>query len=373
MQPALFQHPFLSMKFFKAGSLSLLFKGRRPMTTIPRMATHTLTPSEQMLKMICGNWISQSIYAVSVLGIADKLHYGPQTTQQLAKATGVHETSLNRLLRGLASVDVFVNKDNTWHLTPLGQTLRSDAPDSMKAYAIKGGSYFNYEPWAHVLDAVKTGEPVFKNIFGKEIWEYMGDNEEANKIYNESMKSFSGNKNEKVVSSFDFSVVKSIVDVGGGNGSFSRAIMSVNPHINSTVFDLPHVVAETEKQFKNSEFSSRLQFASGDMFESVPKGADAYVLRHIIHDHNEENCKRILKSCYDAMRADSKLLLVEMVIPDDNEYFYGKLLDLQMMVIYSGRERTAEEYRQLLSANGFSLSKIYPSGTTLSIVEAIKM
>ena len=330
--------------------------------------------TETLTQMIVGTWVSRAIYVVAELGIADLLKDGPHSSEEIATATGVDARALYRLLRALASVSVFAEgSPGYFELTPLAECLQSDRNDSLRAYAIKFGQAWDWQPWGYVLESVKTGKPVFKNVFGMEIFEYLAENPEAARIYNEAMSSFSGKRSAAITAGYDFSSIHNLVEVGGGHGSLLASILNANLTMKGVLFDLPHTIKAARQLIEAEGLLERCELVSGNFFESIKSGGDAYLLKHIIHDWSDEQAIAILKNCHRAMLDRGKLLVVEMVIPRGNEPFFGKLLDLQVLVNYQGGcERTEAEYQALFEAAGFSLTKIVTTVCPLSVIEGVR-
>lgn len=308
------------------------------------------------------------------LGIADLLKDGSKSNDELAITTGVDAKSLYRLLRALASVGIFAEGiSGYFELTPLAECLQSDRNNSLRAYAIKSGQAWEWQPWGYLLESVKTGKPVIKNIFGMDIFDYLANDASAAKLYNQAISNFSEKQDVAITSGYNFSFIRNLVEVAGGRGTLIASILKANLTMQGILFDLPHVVADTKPLIEALELQDRCQLVGGNFFESVPTGGDAYLLRYIIHDWDDERAITILKNCYEAMQSNGRVLLVEMVIPQGNEPFYGKLLDLQMLLNYGGRERTEVEYQVLLETAAFLLTKIYPVAAPVSVIEAIRL
>lgn len=330
--------------------------------------------TQTLKQMIVGSWITQGIYVVAQLGIADLLKDSPKSYDELATKTGVNARSLYRLLRALASVGLFAEGGSGYfELTPLAEGLQSDHTDSLRGYAIKSGQTWEWLPWGNLFESVKTGKPMFKNIFGMERFDYLVNDPSAAKIYIQAISSFSDKQDTAIAAGYDFSSIHKLVEVAGGSGTLIASILKANLTMQGILFDLPHVVADAKPLIEGFGLQNRCQLVGGNFFESVPRGGDAYLLRYIIHDWDDERALIILKNCYQAMQPNSKLLLVEMIIPEGNEPFFGKLLDLQMLLNYGGRERTEAEYQVLLKTAGFSLTKIYPVAPPVSVIEAIRL
>lgn len=331
-------------------------------------------PPMQMMQMITAYWVSQSIYAAARLGIADQLKTGPRSYLELATLTGAHAPSLYRLLRALASVGVFAETEaGLFTLTPLSHCLRSDVPESVRDASIMVGDPEHYSSWGNILHSVQTGQSGFENIYGKNVFEYYAENPEPAAVFDRAMTSFSSVEIAAVIAEFDFSGIRTLVDVAGGHGRLLLAILDANPTMQGILFDQPDVIDRAKPQVVAQAASNRCQWVAGNFFESVPAGADAYLMKHIIHDWDDERAIAILKRCHEAMADNGRVLLVEQVIPPGNEPFMGKLLDVNMLVMCpGGKERTANEYRSLLEAAGFRLNRIVPTSGLMSVVEGIK-
>jgi hypothetical protein len=324
--------------------------------------------------MITGYWISQAIYVAAKLGIADLLKDGPKTDDELAQATGAHPRSLYRLLRALASVRVFAEaEDGRFGLTPLGEYLQTGIPGSVRALTINHGERL-YRPWGDLLHSVRTGETAFNHIFGMDVWQYATQNPEAVAIFNEAMTELTTQISTAVVAAYAFSRSSKIVDIGGGNGALILSILQANPQMSGVLFDLPHVIESAKKHLDAAGLTGRCAVVAGDFFASVPSGGDTYILKNIIHDWDDEHALKILQNCHRAMAENGKLLLVEGIIPPGNEPSFGKLVDLNMLVMAGGGERTEAEYRALLAAAGFQLTNVVPlqSPLSFSVIEGVR-
>jgi O-methyltransferase domain/Dimerisation domain len=329
-------------------------------------------PPVTLLQMMTGYWVSQAVYVAAKLGIADLLVDGPVGCDDLAAATRTHAPSLQRTLRALASVGVFSEvAPGRFALTPPATLLRSATPDSMRALAIMYGEE-QYRAWGDFLHSVRTGQPAFEHQFGMGIFEYYTKNPEASAVFNEAMTGWTARLAGAVVDSYDFSPFGTVVDVGGNQGTLLTAILRSHPSTRGVLFDLPHVVAAAEPVLAKAGVDDRCARLGGDFFEAVPTGGDAYVLASILHDWDDSRCTAILTRCRSAMPAHGKLLIVELVLPAGrDEPFLGKWVDLHMLVMASGRERTAAEYGKLLQVGGFELSRVVPTPAGPSIVEAV--
>jgi hypothetical protein len=326
-----------------------------------------------MLQLIAGFWVSRALYIAAKLGIADLLKGGPKNSEELAQATGMHLPSLYRVLRALASVGVFAEDGHgRFTLTPLAATLRTDVPGSLRAFAIAELGEDHYPAWGEVLHSIKTGEIAFDHLFGMDVWQYRAQHPEEGRIFDEAMASFSSVVNAAIVDSYDFSSLGTIVDVGGGDGSLIASILQANPGMKGVLFDLPHVVAGARRRIEAEGLAERCEVVAGDAFTSVPSGGDAYLLKWIIHDWDDERSVAILKNCHRAMAAHGKLLLVEAVIPHGNTPSFHKFMDLNMLVMTGGRERSEAEYRVLLEAAGFRLTRVILTQSEMSVIEGAR-
>jgi ubiquinone/menaquinone biosynthesis C-methylase UbiE len=331
-----------------------------------------LSTHQQLDQMITGYWISQAIYAAAKFGIADLLKDGPKTVGDLAGATSTNPDALYRLLRALASVGIFAEGDaRRFSLTPLAEPLRSDVAGSKRALALMSGDE-QFRTWAEIDYSICTGKVAFEKVFGKPVFDYLGEHPDKARIFDAAMVGIHGRESNAILSAYDFSVFGVVADIGGGNGSQITEILKKHSRMRGILFDLPHVIERATERIQASSLLDRCKLVAGSFFDTIPDGADAYVLRHIIHDWDEEKCLTILRNCHRAMRPASKLLVIESVIPPGNESFHGKFLDLVMLLIPGGKERTENEYRALFERAGFELTRIVPTGSEVSIVEGQK-
>ncbi len=328
-------------------------------------------PHVQVVQMASGHIIAKAIYVLAELGIADHLKDGARSSDEIAEATGMHPPSLYRLMRNMTGFGFFVEEEGKrFSLAPLGEALRSDAPGHARSTVRTFAGPVMWEPLGEFLHSVKTGETGVEKVFGQPIFEYLSTRPEEATLFNETMIGVHGGEPPAVAAAYDFSGIQKLVDVGGGTGNLLTTILQAHPHLEGLLYDLPHVAAEAREEIAKKGLSDRCEVAEGSFFESVPEGGDAYMMSHIIHDWNEDQCVQILENCRKAMNKESKLLLVEMVIPAGNEFHPSKLLDLIMLTIPGGKERTADEYADLFSKAGFELTGIVPTASPVSVVEA---
>lgn len=327
-------------------------------------------PASAMQRLVVGFQVSQAINVAATLGIADLLAGGSRTSDQLAEATGTHPTALYRLLRALASVNVLQElADRSFALTPLGERLRSDVPGSIAGTAAYIGRPYIWQVWAELLYSVRTGENAFRHVHGTDLWTYRASHPEENAIFNRSMASNAGRWSVAFGAAYDFGRFHTLVDVGGGDGTLLAAILAAHPGLNGVVFDQPHVVARAPALLAEAGVAERCRVVGGDFFAAVPSGGDAYVLRAVIHDWEDEEAGRILAAIRQAIRVDGTLLLIERVLAPPNEGPEGKFSDLNMLIGAGGHERSPEAFATLLAAARFQLSRIVPAGL-YSVIEA---
>ena len=327
-------------------------------------------PAEVMHDLIFGAWISQGITAVVDLGVADALAGGPLPLDELASKVGADPDALGRLLRALVSKGVFAQRvDGRYELTPPADLLRSDAPTSMAALARFIGSPQHREHWSLLPEAIKTGAAVIPGLRGKSFFDYLGDEPEFGRIFNDAMTSGSGLSTGPVVEAYDFTQFSTIVDVAGGHGRLLAAILTSAPNAQGILYDLPEVIAGAPPLLREMHVAERVRLAEGSFFDSVPAGGDAYVLKHIIHDWDDDASVHILRNLRSAAAAGAALLLVETVVPDDDSESNAKWTDMEMLLVNNGRERTAGEYRHLFDQAGFQMIGVVDTGSRFSIIE----
>jgi hypothetical protein len=327
-------------------------------------------PARAIMRLITGFWTSQAIHVAAKLRLADRVKDGPKSAADLAAATGTHAPSLYRLLRMLAGHGIFAeDSQGRFALTPLAECL-CDTPLSQYAVAVMMGDE-HYRAWGDLLYSVRTGKPAFDAIYGKPVFDYLAEHADQAKIFDQAMTGFHGPETQAMVDAYDFSGLNTLIDIGGGNGSLITTVLRKYPSMKGVVYDLPNVVARTAEYLKTAGVADRCRTIAGSFFESIPPGGDAYLMRHIIHDWTDEQCRTILGHCRKAMSPHARLLVIEMVIPPGNTPAFGKLLDLNMLVLPGGQERTEAEYRALYQAAGFRLSRIVPTAMEVSIVEGV--
>ncbi len=324
--------------------------------------------ADQLLAMASGAWVTQMIHVAAELGLAEALEAGERDCGDLADACGADADTLFRLLRGLASLGIFEETaPRRFGLTPLAELLRSDHPQSLRQFARMLGAE-HYLSWDDLLHSVRSGESAFRHRYGCSVFEWYERHPERGAIFDGAMGDFSRPETEAVLAAFDFSGFRQLVDVGGGRGDLLMAVLRAHPRLQGVVFDQPHVL---EPVAVPADLEGRLELAGGDFFATAPAGADAYLLKHILHDWHDDACRTILQHIRAAMAPGGRVLILEQVIPPGNAPFPGKLLDLNMLVMTEGgRERTPGDYALLLESAGLSLRRIHPTPSAVSVVEA---
>jgi hypothetical protein len=331
----------------------------------PTTATH-------LLKLITGRWISKAISVSADLAIADLLLDGPQDLGRLAEKTGTHPPSLYRLLRALTVPGVFAElPGKRFELTPLGRHLCTDNPDSLRNIARLFGSHWHSRSWEELRHSVTTGGTGLQLAMDAGGFDYLAQNPDDSAVFDGAMTDYSRILAPAIVDAYDFGRFRQIVDVAGGHGYLLAAILRAYAGPYGLVYELPHVIEGTRRWLKRSGLNGRCDAVAGDFFQFLPAGADAYLLKSIIHDWNDERAVAILSNCRRAISPRGRLLLCECLVSAPGQPSFAKLLDLEMMVIPGGKERTAEEYRGLLAAAGFRLIGIHPTASPMSILEGV--
>lgn len=331
------------------------------------------TPAHaQLIQMGTAYWVSRLVHLAAELGLADQLATGPLTADELAGRTKTHAPALYRVLRSLASLGLFT-EDNSkrFSLTTVGEALKTGAPGSARASILTLAGEPVTAAWQQLIYSVQTGKAAFEQVHGKPIFAWLAEHPNDAALFGETMIGFHGAEPTAVASAYDFSGFSTIVDVGGGTGNLLTTILAKHLQPRGVLFDMSHVAAEATRLINTRGLAERVTVEAGDFFQTVPKDGDVYLMSHVIHDWSEEQCRTILANCRRAMKAGSRLLLIEMVLPPGDAPHPGKLLDMMMLVAPGGQERTADEYRRLLESAGFRLERVIPTDSAVSIVESV--
>jgi len=326
-----------------------------------------------LLRMISGIHISRCVYAVAELGIADLLAQGPLTSEELAQATGMHEPSLYRVLRLLAALEVFEERDSrSFSLTAVGERLWRDVPVSMRSWAVFVEAFGGVRPFGHILETVKTGKPGFDITFGMGVFEFVSQNPEAAAIFEAAMSDRTTAFAPSVAATYDFADLRTVVDIGGGKGTLLVEILRRHAHLHGVLFEIPAVAAHADAVLGAVDISDRCEVVAGDFFERVPDGADCYVMANVLHDWDDARSIEIIGNCRRAMASRGRVLIVERLIPEGGSDPIPTLLsDIMMLVITGGQERTNAEYGTLLEAAGLSLNKVQPVAFPYGMIEGL--
>lgn len=330
-----------------------------------------LSPSQVMLQMINGLWLSQALGTVARLKIADQIADQPKTAEEISKAVGANPDATHRVLRALASIGIFrAREGGRFGLTPLGETLRSDVPGSVRSFAISQTDQGHWQPWGRMLDSVKTGRPMTNAALGMGLWEWYGKNPDDAAAFSGAMGNLAQMVAAEIPRLVDFSTIQSVVDVGGAHGVLLAALLQAQPKVRGILFDLPHVIETAKPVIEAQGLTKRCELLTGDFFKQVPEGGDVHLLKQIIHDWDDERALTILKNCQRALRPQGRILLVEMILPDDNSPSLVQFIDLNMMVLLGGRERSEAEFASLLTKAGFRPPRLIPTSSPFVIIEA---
>jgi SAM-dependent methyltransferase len=335
------------------------------------MAPQPKPPHAQLIEMGTAHWVSRIVYVAAKLDLADHLDGEPKSAEELAVPTGTHAPSLDRLMRTLAHLGL-LSEDGAgrFTLTPLGRALKKGAPGAARATILTLASDWCANGFAELLYSVQTGKSGVEKYLGMPIFDWLGQHPEMASLFSETMVGFHGAEPAAVAAAYDFSRMKTIVDVGGATGNLLTTVLSRAPGARGILYDLPHVVRDAPALIQSRGLADRVTIEAGSFFERVPVGGDAYLLSHVIHDWGEAQCLTILGHCRRAMQPDSRLLLLEMVLPPGNAPHPGKILDMMMLVGPGGQERTEPEYGRLLAQAGFRLTRVVPTESAVSVVEA---
>lgn len=330
----------------------------------------TSDPRSALLQLINGFQISQAIHVAATLRVADHLNDGSRSADELAALTQCNPDALYRLLRALAAVGVFrEGAGRTFTLSPMGDCLRRDSATALGAWAEVVGTPYFWQAWGHLLHSVQAGGNAFRDLNGQDVWQYRAEHPEHDATFARAMTELSRGGADAVIRAYDFSSFTHIVDVGGGQGLLLTAILRAYPHLRGTLFDQPGIVAGAQLGLTAANVIDRCNIIGGSFFDAVPEGADAYLMRVVIHDWEDDEAVSILKTCRRAMPEMARLLLIERLLAPPNEAPATKFGDLNMLVVPGGRERTRKEFEDLFIESGFEIAGVFPADTH-NVIEA---
>ena len=332
----------------------------------------------KVIDLIFGRWRSQILYTGVKLGVFDALASGPKSAVSVASALDVDAGMLYRLMRALGSLEL-LHEDHTrtFSLTPMGEWLCRDHPHSLRGMTLLEEGPEHYAAWKHLSDLITAGQqnaPLRE--FGQPMFEYAAQHPSYGAVFNEAMSSYSGMDNALVLEAlepYNFSGISHLCDVGGGHGSTLCSLLVKYPHLRGTVLDLPSVLAQKELLWADKMgVSDRCTYVPGDMFQEVPR-ADAYLVKRVIHDWSDEECRQILSTMRRATPQQGRVWIIEQVVPGPDTPHFSKLFDIHMLIMLTGRERTLEEYTALLEEAGWQYRQTwYPASKMLGVVEGVK-
>ncbi len=333
--------------------------------------TNAIPPPAAVLGFIAGMWAAKATAVAANLGIPDQLAHGPKTAEEVAKAIGADASAVYRLMRAIVSVGVLTAEpERRFALTPVGAALRSNVPGSMRSLLIAEMAPGHWLPWGNLEDAVRTGRPSAPKTLGMDTWEYYKKNHDEGFHFAEAMSGMSHMAMQAVLASYSFVGARKVVDVGGSHGSFVAAVLQGEKTARGVLFDRPEVVEGAGATLDEAGVSDRVDRVGGSFFESVPPGGDVYLLKHILHDWNDDECVKILRKIREAMAQDGRVVVVEMLIIDKGPPSPAPLLDLNMLVMLTGKERTTEEFAALFEQAGLKFHAVTPTQSPVAVIEA---
>lgn len=331
-----------------------------------------LPPAAMLMKLMAGKCITQALATAAELRVADHLKDGPRSAGDIAPAIGAHAPSLYRLMRALATVGVLEeHADHRFGLTPVGTCLRTDVPGSLAAMAQLFGEPLQWAAWSELADSVRTGGNAFKKVHGMSVYDAVASRPELAAMFNAAMTGMSGQLTRSLVAACDYSRFTKIADVGGGQGMVLTAILAAHPAVRGVLFDRPSVVDGARARIAEAGLADRCELLGGDFFATAPAGCDAYIIKNVLHDWDDEACIRILRQVAGHMAKHAKVLVFEQVLPPPGVPAFAKIADLEMLVATDGRERTDAEFGALFAEAGMRLERCLPTLGPLQILEAV--
>ena len=341
-------------------------------TAQPNAVPPEAAAAQLVFQLATGYIASSALYVAVTLKIADRLADGPRAVPDLAAGAGVNEDALFRVLRSLSSLGVFEETSpRTFANNLASSTMRSGAPGSTHPMTLWMADPFHFRVYADIMHSVATGQPAAEKTVGMPVFEYFQRDRELSEVFNDAMTAFSAFVVPAALEAYDFSGIGLLVDVAGGHGQVLASILQKYPGMRGVLFDLEHVIAGAIPRLEQAGVSDRCATATGDFFKAVPEGGDAYIMKHIIHDWDDERALTILGNVKRAMKSGGRVILLESVLTPSNQPDFGKLIDLEMLVMPGGRERTADEFRALFDRAGFPTIRIVPTKSPLSVIEAL--
>jgi hypothetical protein len=333
-----------------------------------------IDPFQYLMQMTSGYMVSAALYVVTKLSIAESLASGPKPISTLARDSGMQQDGLYRLMRALASVGMFAeSQPRIFALTPFSDLLRADAPGSMRNLVLWMTNKLHFDVWSEMMHSVKTGQPAIEHVHQKPCFEVFAPELEHTVEFNNAMTNISQMTIPAVLNSYDFSGIKTLVDVGAGHGYLLCEIAKKYPELKGLIFDLEQVLDGSRKRIQENALSDRLSCCAGNFFESIPSDGDAYIMQHIIHDWTDDRALTILKNVHRALdgKKNGKLLVLDSVIKDNSSGDFNTWKDLEMLLMPGGRERTEAEFRELLGKAGFKLTRVIATPAMVAVIEAI--
>jgi hypothetical protein len=330
--------------------------------------------AQEVQDLISARWVADMIGVAAELQLADFINTGAKTAEEIAKTKRLHVTSLYRLLRALASYGIFAEQeDGTFTQTPRSDALRKDVPHSAWSIAQLTTRPWSVRAWMELGHSIHVGTPAFDRVHGMQLFEYFNKHPNEVELFAAAMRSFSVATGAALAETYDFSGIRTLADIGGSQGFVLSLVLPKYPDMRGILFDLPAVVEGAPSLIKSYGLESRIDVKSGNFFESIPSGADAYLLKHTLHNWSDEDCLHILKNIYAVAEPGTKLLIVDAVIGARNEHEFAKILDIQMLVHLRGKERTQAEWKELLHAAGFQLAGVVPTSPFAHVMEAVRI
>lgn len=341
--------------------------------TVPVSRAQTAQHAQQVMQLATGLVLTAALRPIVKLKIADLLAGGPLPVAELARQTGSNEDALYRVMRLLTSTGLFVESPSrVFASTPLSDLMRADVPGSLRDMILWIGNSFHFKVWSDMAYSVETGKPAVEHVYGKPCFDAIFGDPEIAYDFNSAMTCFSQQIAPAVLEVYDFSGIGTLMDVAGGHGAILCEILSRYPTMKAILFDMPNVTQEATCHICSLKMDHRCETMSGDFFENIPAGADAYYMQHIIHDWDDERSLKILGNCRRALegRKDGRLLVVDSVVPENSDPHVSKWLDLEMLLMPGGRERTRGEWDALFAKAGFEITRIVPMQAAESVIEA---